>query len=211
MESYSQFQQDLIVLKLCDFKKGGYFVDVGANNGIDGSNTYLLEKEYDWKGICIEPLPEEFNKCKECRSCLCYEYAVYSESNLKLNFCVSELLSGIEDTHLIKNKEQNFIDPSFFKNNYKGDIIVQTKTLTDILDESNAPKYIDYLSIDVEGAEIHVLNGIDFNRYTFGIIHIEHNWQEYRYEIRQILENNKYLFLSENRCDDIYVKYPNTV
>ena len=209
MKSYSQFNQDLLVLKLCDFKKNGYFVDVGANDGISGNNSYLLEKEYDWKGICIEPLPEEFNKCKECRNCLCYKYAVYSESDLKLNFCVSDLLSGIEDTHLIKNKTQNFIDPSFFENNYKGDIIVETKTLTDILDESNAPPYIDYLSIDVEGAEIHVLNGIDFNKYTFGIIHIEHNWQKYRSEIRQILENNKYLFLSENKCDDIYVKYPN--
>jgi len=209
MKSYSQLNQDLLVLKLCDFKKNGYFVDVGANDGISGNNTYLLEKEYDWKGICIEPLPEEFNKCKECRSCLCYKYAVYSESDLKLNFCVSDLLSGIEDTHLIKNKTQNFIDPSFFENNYKGDIIVETKTLTDILDESNAPQYIDYLSIDVEGAEIHVLHGIDFNKYTFGIIHIEHNWQKYRSEIRQILESNKYLFLSENKCDDIYVKYPN--
>ena len=194
---------------MCDFKKNGYFVDVGANDGISGNNTYLLEKEYDWKGICIEPLPEEFNKCKGCRSCLCYKYAVYSKSDLKLNFCVSDLLSGIEDTHLIKNKTQNFIDPRFFKNNYKGDIIVETKTLTDILDKSNAPQYIDYLSIDVEGAEVHVLNGIDFNKYTFGIIHIEHNWQKYRSEIRQILENNKYLFLSENKCDDIYVKYTN--
>ena len=154
---------------------------------------------------------DQFNKCKECRSCLCYKYAVYSESNLQLNFCVSDLLSGIEETHLIKNKNQNFIDPHFFENNYKGDIIVDTKTLTDILDESNAPKYIDYLSIDVEGAEIHVLDGIDFNKYTFGIIHIEHNWQKYRSEIRQILENNKYLFLSENNCDDIYVEYPNIV
>ena len=208
MKSYSQFNQDLLVLKSCDFKKNGYFVDVGAHNGITGNNTYLLEKEYDWKGICVEPLPEEFMKCKDCRNCLCYKYAVYSKSNLKLNFCVSDLLSGIEDTHLIKNKNQNFIDPKFFHNNYKGDIVVETKTLTDILDESNAPNYIDYLSIDVEGAEIHVLNGIDFNKYTFGTIHIEHNWQKYRSEIRQILENNNYLFLCENKCDDIYVNCP---
>ena len=53
-----------------------------------------------------------------------------------------------------------------------------------------------------------VLNGIDFNKYTFGTIHIEHNWQKYRSEIKQILENNNYLFLCENKCDDIYVKYP---
>jgi FkbM family methyltransferase len=205
MKSYSQFNQDIIVLNAFHNKKNGYFVDIGANDGKTGSNSYLLEKEYDWNGICVEPLPVEFEKCKEIRDCLCYNYAIYSESNLKLNFVVSDLLSGIEDTHLIKNRKQNFIDPKYFYDNYNGEIIVNTKTLTDILDESYAPKYIDYLSIDVEGAEVHVLKGIDFNKYTFGMIHIEHNWQNYRSEIREILEKNNYLFLSENNCDDIYV------
>jgi|688.fasta_scaffold545855_2 FkbM family methyltransferase len=209
MKSYSQFNQDQIVLKINDYKKNGYFVDIGANDGITGSNTYLLEKEYNWNGICVEPLPDEFDKCNKIRNCICYNYAIYSESNLKLNFVVSDLLSGIEDTHLIKNKKQNFIDPKYFNNNYKGEIIVETKTLTDILEKSNAPKYIDYLSIDVEGAEVHVLKGIDFSKYTFGMIHIEHNWQNYRYEIREILEKNNYLFLNENSCDDIYVCKPN--
>jgi FkbM family methyltransferase len=208
-KSYSQFNQDLIVLRAFDFKRNGYFVDIGANDGISGSNSYLLEKEYNWKGICVEPLPDVYLKCKECRSCLCYDFAVYSTSDLELNFCMSGLLSGIEDTHLIKDKKQNFIDPSHFTNNYKGDVKVQTKTLTDILEMSHAPNFIDYLSIDVEGAEIHVLNGIDFDKYKFGMIHIEHNWQPYRVEIRDILEKNGYFYLTENKCDDIYVSVPN--
>jgi len=208
LKSYSQFNQDLIVLKAFDFKKNGYFVDIGANDGISGSNSYLLEKEYDWNGICVEPLPDVYLKCKECRNCACYDFAVYSKSDLELNFCMSGLLSGIEDTHLIKDKKQNFIDPSYFTNNYKGDVKVQTKTLTDILDMSNAPNFIDYLSIDVEGAEMHVLHGIDFDKYKFGMIHIEHNWQPYRVEIRDNLEKNGYLYLIENKCDDIYVSQP---
>lgn len=208
MKSYSQFNQDIIVLKSNDFKRDGYFVDLGANDGISGSNSYLLEKEFDWKGICVEPLPECYKKCLEVRNCLCYDYAVYDESNLELSFCKSGLLSGINNTHLIRDKQQSFIDPKHFYNNYSGDIIVKTKTLTEILNMSNAPNYIDYLSIDVEGAEVKVLNGTDFNRYKFGMIHIEHNWQPYRNEIRQILENNGYLYLQENHCDDIYILKP---
>jgi FkbM family methyltransferase len=208
MKSYSQYNQDVIALKTFDFKRDGYFVDIGANDGITCSNSYLLEKEYNWRGICVEPLPECYKKCLEIRNCLCYDYAVYDKSDLELSFSMSNLLSGISETHLIKDKQQNFIDPRHFYNNYTGDIIVKTKTLTDILDMSKAPTYIEYLSIDVEGAEVKVLNGIDFNKYKFGIIHIEHNWQPYRNEIRQILENNGYLYLQENRCDDIYVSIP---
>ena len=77
--------------------------------------------------------------------------------------------------------------------------------MTDILDEANAPTFIEYLSVDVEGAEVEVLKGIDFQKYKFGMIHIEHNWQKYRSQIREILERNGYLFIRENKCDDIYV------
>ena len=44
MKSYSQFNQDILVLKAFDNKKNGYFVDIGANDGKTGSNSYLLEK-----------------------------------------------------------------------------------------------------------------------------------------------------------------------
>ena len=112
---------------------------------------------------------------------------------------MSDLLSGIEQTHLIKDKNQNFNDPACFYDKYNMDITVKTKTLTDILIMANSPTYIDHLSIDVEGAEMDVLHGIDFTLYTFGMVHIEHNWQPYRSDIRNILENN---------CDDIYVLRP---
>jgi hypothetical protein len=115
------------------------------------------------------------------------------------------LLSGLVDTHLIKDKEPNFIDPSFFTNNYKGDIIVKTKTLTDILKSNDSPNFIEYLSIDVEGAEVEVLKGIDFKKYKFGMIHIEHNWQPYRSCIKEILEANGYIYVNQNNCDDIYI------
>ena len=62
MNSYSQLNQDINVLKFYNNKTDGYFVEIGASDGIKISNTYLLEKEYNWKGICIEPIQEEYEK-----------------------------------------------------------------------------------------------------------------------------------------------------
>ncbi len=94
-KSYSQIEQDLKVLKYFDYKKNGYFIEVGANDGIKLSNTYLLEKDYNWKGICIEPVPSIFNKLKKNRKSINLNYAVYNVDNKIVNLKVADLLSGI--------------------------------------------------------------------------------------------------------------------
>src|SRR5688572_29398394 len=54
-KSRSEYGQDLLVLSQLDFKRSGYFVEFGATNGVDISNTYLLESEFGWNGILAEP------------------------------------------------------------------------------------------------------------------------------------------------------------
>ena len=194
-KSYSQIEQDLKVLKYFDYKKNGYFIEVGANDGIKLSNTYLLEKDYNWKGICIEPVPSIFNKLKKNRKSINLNYAVYNVDNKIVNLKVADLLSGITvdiDRHknILKNK----------------DIKIKTKTLTSILDKYKAPKYIDYLSIDTEGSELKILHGIDFEKYKFRYINIEHNHIEpRRTKMRIYLEKNGYKYIGPNKFDDIYI------
>jgi FkbM family methyltransferase len=201
MESYSQIGQDLFVLDYFNNVKGGYFVEVGALNGIVLSNTYLLEKNFDWKGVCIEPSPDHYNKLVANRKCVCSDKAAYSESGLTLEFVkkYDGLLSGLKDHY----------DFGFFSESPVEKIIaVKTSTLTDILDENDAPKYIHYLSLDTEGSEVEILKGIDFGKYTFGIISIEHCHRiQSRIDQRAILEKNGYVFLKQNDFDDYYV-YP---
>ena len=60
--SRSQLGQDLTVLKFYNNKRDGYFIEIGASDGIKLSNTYLLESQYGWKGICVEPIPNNYNK-----------------------------------------------------------------------------------------------------------------------------------------------------
>ena len=202
-KSFSQLNQDINVIEFYKEKKNGFFVDVGAYDGIEFSNTLLLEKELEWNGICIEPGKRFFQKLTENRTATCIEKAVFDKSDLELDFldCGDDDEKGAMLSGLITKTICNRTIHSF-KETYK----VKTKTLTDILKENNAPKFIEYLSIDVEGAEPNVLRGIDFNEYTFGYISIEFNHSEYMKNIiDEILLNNGYVFKQFNKFDLDYI------
>ena len=195
--SYSQIGQDVHVINIIyNGKRDGYFVDVGAHDGISLSNTYLLEKEYAWTGICVEPMPSIFTKMQEIRTASkCYCCAVYSQDDLELEFVEADVLSGIV-SHIDSHK--------WILQNSK--IQVKTKTLTTLLNESNAPRYIDYLSLDTEGSELEILRGTDLDKYQFGYINVEHNYVEpRRSQMRQLLESKGYVYDGENNFDDNYI------
>lgn len=89
--------------------------------------------------------------------------------------------------------------------NNKDRIKVETRTLNSMLKAADAPFQIDYLSLDTEGSELEVLQGVDLEKYRFGFITVEHNWVEpKRTQIKQLLESNGYLYLRENKFDDYY-------
>lgn len=194
--TFSQIGQDLYVIEnVYGKKRDGFFVDVGATHGENLSNTCLLERDYGWKGICIEPNPNFFSKLVKNRTATCLPCAAYSVNGKEFEFTVAGVLSGISK-HIDYHK-------STLKN---PTITVTTKTLTTILDECKAPRFIEYLSLDTEGSELEVLRGIDFSKYTFGFITIEHNWIEpRRTEMRELLLDNGYVFHCESRHDDYYI------
>jgi FkbM family methyltransferase len=193
---YSQIGQDQRVVEIYQGKRDGYFVDIGAWDGVAISNSVSLERSYGWKGICVEALPAEFELCKKNRECICIQAAAYSTSGLVLDFVVSEVLSGIREN----------IDCYLNVKTSDKSISVTTKTVTEMLDENGAPNFIEYLSIDTEGSEFEVLKGIDFSKYSFGYVTIEHNNVEpRRSNMRGILLENGYVYLGENHCDDNYV------
>jgi len=192
---YSQFKQDLNIIEFFNKTEGLYFLDIGANDGKTFSNTYLLEKKYNWNGICSEPLPSAFKKLQNCRNVICNDSAVFSESNLTLKFSVSNIISGITDyidCHMgVKNKKQ---------------IEVKTITLQDLVKKYNSPNIIHYLSLDTEGTELEILKSINLSEYKFLYINVEHNFIEpKRTQIRDLLENNGYLYKGENNVDDDYI------
>lgn len=198
--SHSQLGQELEVIKFYNNKEGGFFIEIGASDGLELSNTYLLETKYKWRGICCEPIPKKFEKLVKNRpNSICYKQAVYNQSGLILPFDISnsyDLLSGISE-HIDKHKSS--VD------NDKTTVQVETISLLDVLKKSNAPSFIEYMSLDTEGSEFEILKNFDFEKYTFGLIDVEHNFMEpRRTEIRNLLLSKGYIYKGENNWDDMY-------
>lgn len=198
--SYSQLGQDLEVLKVFNHKTNGFFIEIGASDGIELSNTYLLETTHNWKGICVEPIPAKFQLlCKNRPNSSCSDRAVFSESNKTVVFDIAnnyDLLSGIS-AHIDRHVD--------YVNANKTQITVQTITFDDLLEQFNAPLFIEYLSLDTEGTELEILKSVNFEKYTFGIIDVEHNYVEpRRTQIRELLTSNGYECIKENQWDDSY-------
>jgi FkbM family methyltransferase len=199
--SNSQINQDLAVLEFYKYKRDGYFVEIGAYDGIALSNTLVLEKTYGWTGILSEVVPDRYEQLLVNRpKCHCNNSAVYSKSNMEVSFDIandSNMLSGIS-SHINAHKH--------VVNKNKSQIIVETISLTDLLDLYKAPSFIEYLSLDTEGSELEILKGLDHTKYTFGIIHVEHNdIPIVRSQLKLLLENNGYKFLRKNHFDDEYI------
>lgn len=153
--------QDLWVIgEVFNGSRHGFFLDIGAHDGVEHSNTYRLERRYGWKGICVEGNPDTFKKLTNNRKCKCVEACLDSTAQV-VDFAKKGEIGGII---LSSNK---------FNANSSDIIKLQTRTLKSVLEEFNAPTTIDYLSIDIEGAEDRVLGEFDFSSYRFKCITIE--------------------------------------
>lgn len=203
IKSKSDLKQDLFALSEANFKKEGYFVEFGATNGIFASNSYLLETEFSWSGILAEPGiiwkdQLQVNRPNASIETLC----VWKDSNSTLIFNETEIpsLSTIE----------SFSDKDNHKNTRRAGkkYEVQTISLNDLLIKHQAPKYIDYLSIDTEGSEYEILRAFDFSKFSFGVITVEHNYTNQRELIFTLLTRNGYKRKYEgiSDYDDWYVR-----
>lgn len=87
MKFYSQYQQDQFLWEsFFSDKKNGFFVEVGADDGLRHSNSAFFEKHLDWKGICVEPRPSIFEKLCANRDCFCENVAISNEMQTEIKF-----------------------------------------------------------------------------------------------------------------------------
>ena len=199
----SQNFQDVWALYENNFKPNGFFVEFGATNGIDGSNTFILEKMFNWNGILAEPNPNWHNDLYKNRTAKIVTDCVYTETGKIVEFvdAIDPNLStingfGENDEHSIHRKDGNKIS-------------VNTISLGDLL--STAPKEIDYLSIDTEGSELTILEKYftnHANEHNIRCITVEHNNdEELRTQIYILLAKYGYerKFTVFSRWDDFYI------
>lgn len=160
-KKYSQLGQDDWVLSK---HKTGYFVEIGAYDGISLSNTLKLE-ENGWSGLCVEPNPKLYEQLAKNRKCNLSNLAVHNKSNEKIKFQCGDVYGGI----------QQYLDHEATKVGINDIIEVTTVTLDDILFIVNAPKNIEYISIDTEGNELLILESFPMDKWNVDLWTIEHN------------------------------------
>jgi len=201
--SKSQNFQDLFVLSHLELKRKGYFVEFGASNGIDLSNTFLLEYQFEWTGILAEPARSWHEAlCKNRPNAIVEKLCIWKASDLLLPFnetmnkdlSTLDAFSDVDDHREIRQKGKKYD--------------VTTISLIDLLAKNGAPNHIDYLSIDTEGSELEILTAFDFDRYTFGVITCEHNYTANREDIYKLLTSKGYTrkYQELSLWDDWYVK-----
>jgi len=169
----------------------GYFVDIGSGHGTIGSNSLALE-QHGWTGVCIDPFPIHM----EGRTCKMFKEVVFSKPGLLMEFHTAGGLGGVGDT-LGKWNRTAASAPT---------VSVRTVTLDDLLARAGAPQFIQYISLDIEGAELEALRGFPFDRYRVGAWTIEHNREEpKRSQIVDLLAQHGYGRVNEWRQDDFFV------
>lgn len=200
--SKSQVNQDVFVLNTLDYKKGGFFVEFGAADGLSDSNTFLLEKKFNWEGILAEPARQWHEALNDNRRCNISTKCVWKISGEKLLF--NEIVETGFSTIDVFSSEDHHFDAR--KNGCK--YYVESISLHDLLESFNAPKEIDYLSIDTEGSEFDILSRFDFSKWNIKIITVEHNFTKSRNALFKLLNANGYerVLMHFSEFDDWYVK-----
>lgn len=176
-------------------KRFGYFLDIGAHDGIYWNNTYILESKYNWVGICIEANPITFEELKNNRSAECLNVCL-DRSEGEVNFILKGALGGIVDQD-VDNKESDTGTDEVIR--------LKTMTLISVLENHHAPSIIDYLSIDVEGAEERIISGFDFHKYIFRCITIERPTKF----LRELFKDHGYILIKEIPTLDCFYIHQN--
>ena len=188
VKSESQLYQDIATLIILGFKRDGFFVEFGATDGKILSNTYLLEKNYNWKGILSEPAKTWHNKLAKNRKCIIDLRCISKTTGAKVTMAEAE---NPEFSSISQDMDTMTLLRSSKRKTSK-EYDVETVSLRDLLQEHGAPANIDYLSIDTEGSEYEILRDFDFDNYKFKFITCEHNYGENQIKLRELFEQNGY-------------------
>ena len=199
--SHARNLQDLWVAHETKGMRDGFFVEFGATDGVSGSNSFMLEQELGWRGILAEPARGWHVALRANRSGPIDLRCVWARTGERLTFNETDdaVYSTIDrfsdgDGHALQRANGTRYE-------------VETISLIDLLSVHNAPKRIDYLSIDTEGSEAVILEAFDFAAYEPQLITVEHNRSSQRERLFALLSAKGYVRRLENlsAADDWYV------
>ena len=195
--SKSQSGEDLHLLSFLDNLCNGTFIELGALDGVQHSNSYLFSKAFNYRGVLIEPDPTNYHNLVSNRE---------GEELFNRAICASS-----QKMHFVSNHERNdaingiweFMSPSF-RRAWHPEAMVDKMTLIEcaplntIIENSFlSNRHIDFLSLDVEGAEYEVIKTLDFRKQQFGVIFYEADSSNFKknHAILTFLESHGYRYV----------------
>jgi FkbM family methyltransferase len=201
MNYYSQIGQDQYYIEqVIHGQTSGRFLDIGAHDGISTSNTYALETQLSWTGICVEANPILADKCKINRpNSEVIQAAIWSEKveiNFELPHSGNDFLSRIGGIACNKN---------YFEQDFR-QVQVLPMTACTVMDVIKNETYFDYFTLDIEGAELEALKAVNWEQVTFGYIALEFGYRnDFLKEIVEYLQLQNYCLHRINQFDADFV------
>jgi len=175
-----QAEQDKWVVEFFNEKRDGYFLDIGSLDGITSNNTYILETKYGWKGLCVEPYYIHLPVLRMCRRVPIIEKALYNKNGT------------------------GYFNAQWSSVNENAGIPVQMISFKTLIEENNVPNIIDYISLDIEGAEYEALTTFPFDTHLSILWTIEHNAYlgdlTLKNKIKEIMLAHDYVIAFEDVC-----------
>ena len=196
---FSQAGQDKVIKNhFFPNKKNGFFLEIGAYDGIEGSNCFHFEKFLNWNGIAFEPSKIQYEKLKNNRNCKILNKAM-SNSILEVDFV--EVIEGLTQMSGIKN--ENYTAEKIIKKNGQCKTEISKIITTTFDKEVSSDQEIDYLSIDIEGGELSVLETIDFEKYTIKVVSVENNLPD-KFNFNSFFISKNFSFFDRVGQDEIF-------
>ena len=190
----SQLYQDLFASFIVQNNFDKTFLEFGATNGVDLSNTYILENTFSWSGTLAEPDVNWIDSLKKNRTrSKIITKCIWSKSGEKMNFFSSKLgvFSTLDD---FKNSDIKSMPGNTAARVKEGvNIEVETISLNQVIEENFNNKSPSYISVDTEGSEFEILNSFNFSKYHPAVFTIEHNFTDHQQKIDQLMIDNNYV------------------
>ena len=170
------------------------FLEFGATDGIELSNSYMLEQNLGWTGVLAEPSPQWHLELKKNRpNTTIITDCIWKCSGEKLDFFMSDIgiYSSLNDYKLHDASSKPEQTQLRIKN---GKIIeVQSVSLNEVMETTFNGFAPSYLSIDTEGSEFEILKSFDFGKYRPVVFTVEHNYTNLQSKIDELMSSNGYV------------------
>jgi FkbM family methyltransferase len=188
-ESMAASLQDVWVLVETANKRNGFFVEFGATDGIEGSNTLLLESRYGWQGILCEPNPVWLDSLRRNRKAAVDPRCVMGRSGQSIRFVATDIAA-------LSHAEELSPDDAYRDARRDSAVVeIESVSLHDLLlahDAPRPPNKIDFISIDTEGAELEILTSFDMSAWLIDLFCVEHNHTDREAQIDELMAANGY-------------------